>query len=213
MICSISKAWIWRDDQQRPARGVQVPGSGHPAAHNLRLEPLPSELHIFVRPEINSLQDLAGKKVNFNTLGTAAAYSGPLMLSRMRLDVEKLFIPHPVALEQMRRGEIAGVVFVTSKPVDAFVRGRWEGGYKFLPVDYDAKFEDYYIPSYLDSTDYPNLVSRGERISTIAVPTILSVQLDLRKDTGASRSSSTTSSRVSINCRHPASIPSGMTSI
>jgi TRAP-type uncharacterized transport system substrate-binding protein len=134
----------------------------------------PSELHIFVRPEINSLQDLAGKKVNFNTLGTAAAYSGPLMLSRMRLDVEKLFIPHPVALEQMRRGEIAGVVFVTSKPVDAFVRGRWEGGYKFLPVDYDAKFEDYYIPSYLDSTDYPNLVGRGERISTIAVPTILS---------------------------------------
>src|SRR3982075_4422960 len=29
----------------------------------------PSELHIFVRPEIKSLQDLAGKKVNFNTQG------------------------------------------------------------------------------------------------------------------------------------------------
>ena len=27
----------------------------------------PSELHIFVRPEIENLQDLAGKKVNFNT--------------------------------------------------------------------------------------------------------------------------------------------------
>ena len=150
----------------------QVPDIQRRITYVLNL--FPSELHIFVRPEINSLQDLAGKKVNFNTLGTAAAYSGPLMLSRMRLNVEKLFIPHPVALEQMRRGEIAGVVFVTSKPVDAFVRGRWEGGYKFLPVDYDAKFEDYYIPSYLDSTDYPNLVSRGERISTIAVPTILS---------------------------------------
>ena len=35
----------------------------------------PSELHLFVRPEIQSLNDLAGKKVNFNTLGTAAAYS------------------------------------------------------------------------------------------------------------------------------------------
>ena len=42
----------------------------------------PSELHIFVRPEIQSLQDLAGKKVNFNTQGTAAAYSGPLIFSR-----------------------------------------------------------------------------------------------------------------------------------
>src|ERR1700676_3492527 len=86
----------------------------------------PSELHIFVRPEIGSLQDLAGKKVNFNTQGTAAAYSGPLIFSRLGIEVEKMFIPHPVALEQLRRGEIAGVVFVTSKPVDAFLKGRWE---------------------------------------------------------------------------------------
>jgi TRAP-type uncharacterized transport system substrate-binding protein len=133
----------------------------------------PSELHVFVRPEIRSLRDLVGKKVNFNTQGTAAAYSGPLIFSRLGLDVEKTFIPHPVALEQLRRGEIAGVVFVTSKPVDAFLKGRWEAGFKFLPVDYDAKFEDYYLPSYLDATDYPNLVAKGERIATIAVPTIL----------------------------------------
>jgi TRAP-type uncharacterized transport system substrate-binding protein len=133
----------------------------------------PSELHVFVRPEIRSLRDLAGKKVNFNTQGTAAAYSGPLIFSRLGLDVEKMFIPHPVALEQMRRGEIAGVVFVTSKPVDAFLKGKWEAGFKFLPVDYGSKFEDYYLPSYLDSTDYPNLVAKGERIATIAVPTIL----------------------------------------
>src|SRR5215470_16758802 len=70
----------------------------------------PSELHIFVRPEIKSLQDLEGKKVNFNTQGTAAAYSGPLIFSRLGINVEKLFIPHPAALEQMKRGEIAAVV-------------------------------------------------------------------------------------------------------
>src|SRR6266481_8697357 len=94
----------------------------------------PSELHIFVRPEIQSLQDLIGKKVNFNTQGTAAAYSGPLIFSRLGLDVEKTFIPHQVALEQMRKGEMAGVVFITSKPVEAFLRGRWEPGFKFLPL-------------------------------------------------------------------------------
>jgi TRAP-type uncharacterized transport system substrate-binding protein len=133
----------------------------------------PSELHIFVRPEIQSLQDLVGKKVNFNTQGTAAAYSGPLVFSRLGINVEKMFIPHPVALEQMRRGEIASVVFVTSKPVDAFVRGKWEEGFKFLPVEYGSKFEDYYLPTYLESTDYPNLVAKSERVATIAVPTIL----------------------------------------
>src|SRR5882672_7592466 len=103
----------------------------------------PSELHIFVRPEIESLQDLAGKKVNFNTQGTAAAYSGPLIFSRLGVDVEMTFIPHQAALEQMRKGEMAAVVFITSKPVDAFVKGRWEPGFKFLPVKYESKFEDY----------------------------------------------------------------------
>jgi TRAP-type uncharacterized transport system substrate-binding protein len=133
----------------------------------------PSELHIFVRPEIHSLQDLAGKKVNFNTLGTAAAYSGPLIFSRLGVDVEKTFIPHQVALEQMRKGEMAAVVFITSKPVDAFLRGRWEPGFKFLPMTYESKFEDYYLPSVLEANDYPNLIKQGERISTIAVPTAL----------------------------------------
>jgi TRAP-type uncharacterized transport system substrate-binding protein len=133
----------------------------------------PSELHIFVRPEIKTLADLAGKKVNFNTQGTAAAYSGPLIFSRLGLDVEKMFIPHPVALEQMKRGEIAAVVFITSKPVDAFVKGKWEEGFKFLPVEYGPKFEDYYLSASLDPADYPNLVKKDERIATISVPTIL----------------------------------------
>ena len=133
----------------------------------------PSELHVFVRPEINSLDDLRGKKVNFNTQGTAAAYSGPLIFSRLGVDVDKMFVPHQVALEQMKRGEIAAVVFVTSKPVDAFLKGRWDPGFKFLPVEYDAQFEDYYLPSSIDSTDYPGLLQKGERIATLAVPTVL----------------------------------------
>jgi TRAP-type uncharacterized transport system substrate-binding protein len=133
----------------------------------------PSELHVFVRPEIRTLADLAGKKVNFNTQGTAAAYSGPLIFSRLGINVEKMFIPHPVALEQMKRGEIDAVVFVTTKPVDAFAKGKWEEGFKFLPVEFGPKFADYYLPTYLDPADYPNLIAKEERIATISVPTVL----------------------------------------
>jgi len=149
----------------------QVPMIGERISYLISL--FPSELHIFVRPEIKSLADLAGKKVNFNTQGTAAAYSGPLIFSRLGVEVDKMFIPHPLALEQMKRGEIAAVVFVTSKPVDAFVKGKWEGGYKFLPVEFGPKFEDYYLATSLESSDYPNLIAKGERIPTISVPTIL----------------------------------------
>jgi TRAP-type uncharacterized transport system substrate-binding protein len=151
----------------------QVPDVQRKITYVLNL--FPSELHVFVRPEIQSLNDLAGKKVNFNTAGTAAAYSGPLIFSRLGLDVEKTFIPHQVALEQMRKGEgeMAAVVFVTSKPVDAFVRGRFEPGFKFLAVPYNSKLEDYYLPSTLDATDYPGLIKQGQRVETIAVPTAL----------------------------------------
>jgi TRAP-type uncharacterized transport system substrate-binding protein len=150
---------------------VQVPEIRRRITYLLNL--FPSELHIFVRPEIQSLQDLAGKKVNFNTQGTAAAYSGPLIFSRLGINAEKTFIPHQVALEQMRKGEMAAIVFITSKPVDAFVKGRWEPGFKFLPVSYDAKFEDYYLPAVLEAAEYPGLIKQGERVSTIAVPTAL----------------------------------------
>lgn len=150
---------------------VEFPEVGKHVTYLLNL--FPSELHIFVRPEIQSLQDLAGKKVNFNTQGTAAAYSGPLILSRLGINVEKMFIPHPVALQQLRKGEMAAVVFITSKPVDAFLRGQWEPGFKFLPIAYDSKLEDYYLPATLEAADYPALIKPGERISTIAVPTAL----------------------------------------
>src|SRR5262249_24322150 len=152
---------------------IGLPASREHVAYLLGL--FPSELHVFVRPEIKSLQDLAGKKVNFNTLGTAAAYSGPLIFSRLGIDVDKTFIPHPTALQQMRKGEndMAAVVFITTKPVDAFQRGTWGPGFKFLPLAYDSKFEDYYPPASLEASDYPALIKPGERVPTISVPTVL----------------------------------------
>ena len=70
---------------------------------------------------------------------------------------------------------MAAVVFITSKPVDAFVRGRWDPGFKFLPVQYESKFEDYYLPVVLEAGEYPGLIKQGERVPTIAVPTVLGV--------------------------------------
>jgi len=134
----------------------------------------PSELHIMVRPEVKSLDDLKGKKINFNTQGTAAAYSGPLIFDKLKLtEVQRTFIPHQVAMEQMKAGtdDMAAVVFVTSKPVDAFLKGRWPVGFHFLSVP----MEDYsfYLPAKLTPADYPAFIRQGEEIQTIAIPTIL----------------------------------------
>src|SRR5215475_15321838 len=67
-----------------------------------------NEVHVYVRPEIKTLQDLAGKKVSFNTVGSAANLTGGILFDRLHVNVEKVFINNSVALEKMRTGEIAG---------------------------------------------------------------------------------------------------------
>jgi TRAP-type uncharacterized transport system substrate-binding protein len=142
---------------------------------NYLMSLFPSELHIFVRPEINSLKDLVGKPVNFNTVGTAAAYSGPIIFKQLGIEVDAQFIPHNVAMEAMRKGDrFAATVWVSSKPLAPFLKGKFPEGFKFLPVEYNEKLE-YYLPAYLEPKDYPGLIPEGQRIETIAVPAVLAV--------------------------------------
>ena len=98
----------------------------------------PSELQILARPEIKTIDDLRGKKVNFNSQGTVAAYSGPLIFGKLNIDVQQTFIPQQVALEQMRKGtdDIEAVVFVTPKPVYVLQTGVWPDGFRLLSVPF-----------------------------------------------------------------------------
>ena len=143
---------------------------------NYLMHLFPSELHVFVRPEIKSLEDLAGKPVNFNTRGTAAAYSGPLIFDRLGIKVDARHDPHPSALVEIAKSDkYAAVVFVTSKPVEPFVRRKWPEGFKFLPVPLTDKLEEYYLPAQLESADYPDLIPQGQTVQTISVPAVLAV--------------------------------------
>ena len=149
---------------------------------NYLLNLFPSEVHLFVRPEIKSLQDLAGKVVNFNTQGTAAAYSGPIVFKQLGIDVKATFIPHNVAMEKMKAGdEVAATFWISSKPLAPFLKGKFAEGFKFLPIEYTDKLE-YYAPAYLESSDYPALIPQGQQVATISVPAVLAVY-DWPKDT------------------------------
>lgn len=133
------------------------------------------EVHIYVRPEIKTLQDLAGKKVNFNTVGSAANYTGGIVFDRLGIKAERLFQNNSIALEGMRKGEISGLVHVVGKPNDLFAKLKPEPGFHFLPVEFSEKFEDYYVPAELSAADYPNLIQQGQSVQTISVPALLAV--------------------------------------
>jgi TRAP-type uncharacterized transport system substrate-binding protein len=133
------------------------------------------EFHLYVRPEIKSIEDLAGKKVGFNTVGSAANYTGDIVFNRLGVKVEKIFMNNSLALEAMRKGEMAGIVHVVGKPNELFARFKPEPGFHFLPLEFTEKFQDYYTPAELTSADYPNLIPQGQTIQTISVQALLAV--------------------------------------
>src|SRR5207245_11048718 len=74
------------------------------------------ELHVLAGPDIQSIDDLRGKKVNFglHNSGTYTTATAVFKASEIEPDVTNL--PHLLALDKLRRGEISALVYVATKP-------------------------------------------------------------------------------------------------
>jgi TRAP-type uncharacterized transport system substrate-binding protein len=131
------------------------------------------ELHVFARPEIKTLADLEGKKVGFNTQGAGPTVTGPILFERLGIHVEPVYINNSIAIEQMKSGEIAAILHTVGKPNDLFAKLPPMPGFHFIPVDYNNKFSDYYVPTALTHDDYPELIASGEQIDSIGIPAVL----------------------------------------
>src|SRR5918912_837018 len=81
-----------------------------------------AEVHVYARAEIASVRDLEGRKVAFNTPGSAANLTGQVVFQRLGIRVEPVLINNAIALEKMRSGEIAAVVHVVGRPNDLFAK-------------------------------------------------------------------------------------------
>ncbi len=134
-----------------------------------------SEVHVYARPEIKSLQDLEGKTVSLGKKGAGQTITGPIMFERLGIKVNLVFVEAEASLEKMKSGEIAAIVQNGGKPNPLFAKLKPEPGYHFLSVPYDDKFFDYYVPSTFGKDDYPALVGEGETIETLGVPAVLAV--------------------------------------
>jgi TRAP-type uncharacterized transport system substrate-binding protein len=134
-----------------------------------------SELHILARDEVKSLEDLRGKKVNFGPAGTGASLTGTIVFQRLGINVQSVLIDQPSALTKLRSGEVDAIARVIVKPIDFFAKIPPNSGLHFVPIPYSKLFEDYYALGELTPEAYPNLVPAGERVDTIAVPSVLAV--------------------------------------
>jgi hypothetical protein len=133
------------------------------------------ELYVYARPEITTLKDLEGKTVSLGTKGGSATTTGPIVLERLGVRPEFVYVNNTIALEKMKSGEIAAIVSTGGKPNDLFVKLKPEPGFHFLPIEFGPKLADYYLPCPLSHDDYPQLIPVGQMIDTLCMSAVLAV--------------------------------------
>lgn len=134
-----------------------------------------AEFHVLSRMSYLCLADLSGRKVNFGPTGSGSALTAQTVFEASRVEVQPSYLPYDAAAEQLRKGELDAVVFVSGKPAAAFDRIRHMDGVHFLDVDFSDILQRDYLPAILTHDDYPDLIAPEETVSTIAVSAVLAV--------------------------------------
>lgn len=133
------------------------------------------EFHLVAGDDIKSVEDLAGKKVNFDVEGSGTYMTSSVVFDALGVEVEPTAFVQDLALEKVKSGEIAAAVFVAGKPARAFAEIKPEDGLHLVPVDFSGKLRQTYLPSNFSDSDYPGLVPPGEPVDTIAVGAVMAV--------------------------------------
>ena len=134
-----------------------------------------AELHILARNDVQSLEDLRGKKVNFGPAGTGASLTGTIVFQRLGINVEQVLIDQPTALQKLQSGQVDAIARVIPKPIDFFGKIPQSSGLHLVNIPFTKTFEDLYTLGEFNKQDYPNLLQGQDRIDTIAVPAVLAV--------------------------------------
>ncbi len=133
------------------------------------------EVHILAGKGVARIAELGGKKVNFDVSNSGTAMTASLIFERLKTPIEPVYNDQALALDKLRRGEIAALVYVAGKPAPLFRDVRAEEGLHLLALPLDPALLETYLPSQISHADYPTLVPEGDTVDTVAVGAVMAV--------------------------------------
>lgn len=143
---------------------------------------LNAEYHLLVPKEIKNFKDLQGKKVSFWKQLSITSLASETIFELLGIDVEPVYLDNAAAIEKMRRGEISGVARMSGAPHNDYNHVTPDDGFHLLGFDSEIitgnKYADLmsvYLPAQLTSSQYPQLIPDGEKVSTVATIIVLGV--------------------------------------
>jgi uncharacterized protein len=131
------------------------------------------EVHLLARPNITSIEQLRGLKVNLDAKGSGTSYSTRDLLKALGIEVEEVSMSQAEAVEKVKSGEIAATALIAGKPVGSISKLTGTDRLHFIPIPYPGQLISDYLPATLAHDDYPELIAPGETVDTVAVGTVL----------------------------------------
>ena len=131
------------------------------------------EFHLLARRDVKSVAGLANQQVNVDLRGAGTAITAARLFDLLNIPVIPTYDGHEVALEKLRKGEIAAIAFVAGKPAPLFRDIAGEDGLHFLAIPLNPAVTAVYVPTRLTVQDYPGLVPSDQTVDTVAVGAVL----------------------------------------
>jgi TRAP-type uncharacterized transport system substrate-binding protein len=131
------------------------------------------EVHLVAKPNITSIEQLRGLKVNLDTKGSGTSYSMRDLFRTLGIEIEEVSLSQVEALEKVKSGEIAATALISGKPVRSMSKLTRTDRLHLVPIPYPTQLIGDYLPATLTHDDYPELVSAGETVDTVAVGAVL----------------------------------------
>ncbi len=134
-----------------------------------------SEFHVLARNEIQTYDDLSGRKVSFNLKDSQTEVTADIIFNALKIDVQRANYDNDEAIKKLREGEISAMIILSGAPQAALAKLKKEDGVHFLALDRESLpnhdlhsiFSDY-LPAEITHEHYPNLIAEGTSVPTLA---------------------------------------------
>lgn len=126
-------------------------------------------LQVIARPEIGSVRDLRGKRVNIYPKGSIAAS----VFKTLGIEIEETNLALTDSVQQLRTGQIHASACICSVPIPLFAAVSADAGFKMLDIPYVDALESSFLPASLSSEKYPNQIPKGAKVGTIGTQLLL----------------------------------------
>jgi TRAP-type uncharacterized transport system substrate-binding protein len=133
-----------------------------------------NELHIVAPKSIKSIFDLNGKRIVAQT--DVGYYTAKVVFARLGIKAASFDFrtDDARAIQKIEDGEADAYITSTGKvfPLGRAIKNE-SRALHLVPVPYDRRLQDMYLPTTFSAEEYPNLLDPGQTIDTIATSVLL----------------------------------------